>query len=161
MHTGSASSKLQSQSPSVNCFRTRVSAIRLNTITHWVPQIHVFNLHICLYCSPAGFFTLCTCSTSSVPAPISSCHWCFQLVLEHFQCFSASTLLVGWQERHPACKKTGWWGVGVVICLDFKVQTCTWPSWCHCYSLSLASVKSRLVLPFWCRLTWVVPEKGR
>ena len=26
-------------------------------------------------------------------------------------------------------------------------------------SLSLASVKSRLVLPFWYRLTWVVPEK--
>jgi len=28
------------------------------------------------------------------------------------------------------------------------------------HSLSLASVKSRLVLPFWYRLTWVVPEKG-
>ena len=27
-------------------------------------------------------------------------------------------------------------------------------------SLSLASVKSRLVLPFWYRLTRVVPEKG-
>jgi len=33
------------------------------------------------------------------------------------------------------------------------VQTCIWPSWCHCHSLSLASVKSRLVLPFWYRLT--------
>ena len=41
-----------------------------------------------------------------------------------------------------------------------KVQTCIWPSWCHCHSLSLASVKSRLVLPFWYRLTWVVPETG-
>jgi len=40
------------------------------------------------------------------------------------------------------------------------VQTCIWPSWCHCHSLSVASVKSRLVLPFWYRLTWVVPEKG-
>jgi len=28
------------------------------------------------------------------------------------------TLLVGWQEEHPACKKTEWWGVGVVICLE-------------------------------------------
>ena len=37
---------------------------------------------------------------------------------------------------------------------------CIWPSWCYCHSLSLASVKSRLVLPFWYRLTWVVPEKG-
>jgi len=40
------------------------------------------------------------------------------------------------------------------------MQTCIWPSWCHCHSLSLASVKSRLVLPFWYRFTWVVPEKG-
>jgi len=40
------------------------------------------------------------------------------------------------------------------------VQTCIWSSWCHCHSLSLASVKSRLVLPFWYRPTWVVPEKG-
>ena len=41
-----------------------------------------------------------------------------------------------------------------------ELQTCIWPSWCHCHSLSLASVKSRLVLPFWYWLTWVVPEKG-
>ena len=41
-----------------------------------------------------------------------------------------------------------------------EVHTCIWPSWCHCHSLSLASVKSRLVLPFWYRLTWVIPEKG-
>jgi len=40
------------------------------------------------------------------------------------------------------------------------MQTCVWPSWCHCHSLSLASVKSRLVLPFWYRLTQVVPDKG-
>ena len=41
-----------------------------------------------------------------------------------------------------------------------EMQTCIWPSWCHCHSLSVASVKSRLVLPFWYRLTRVVPEKG-
>jgi len=40
------------------------------------------------------------------------------------------------------------------------VQTCIWPSWCHGHSLSLTSVKSRLVLPFWYWLTRVVPEKG-
>jgi len=32
--------------------------------------------------------------------------------------FSALTLLVGRQEGHPACKKTEWWGVGMVICLE-------------------------------------------
>ena len=41
-----------------------------------------------------------------------------------------------------------------------KVQTCIWPSCCYCHSLSLASVKSRLVLPFWYRLIWVVLENG-
>jgi len=32
--------------------------------------------------------------------------------------FSALTLLVGQQERHPACKKTEWWGAGMVVCLE-------------------------------------------
>ena len=32
--------------------------------------------------------------------------------------FSALTLLVVWQEGHPACKKTEWWGAGMVICLE-------------------------------------------
>ena len=41
-----------------------------------------------------------------------------------------------------------------------EVQTCIWPSWCHCHSLSFASVKCTLVLPFWYRLTRVVPDKG-
>ena len=38
--------------------------------------------------------------------------------------------------------------------------SCTWPSWCHCRSLSIVSVKSRLVLPFRYQLTRVVPDKG-
>jgi len=36
----------------------------------------------------------------------------------HLCAFSALTLLVGRQEGHPACKKTEWWGAGVVICLE-------------------------------------------
>ena len=40
-----------------------------------------------------------------------------------------------------------------------EMQTCLKPSWCHCHSLSLASVKSRLILPFWYRPTLVVLEK--
>jgi len=31
---------------------------------------------------------------------------------------SALTLSVGWQEGHPACKKTEWWDTGIVICLQ-------------------------------------------
>ena len=36
--------------------------------------------------------------------------------------FSALTLLVGRQEGHPACKKTEWWGTGVVICLERRAD---------------------------------------
>ena len=39
-----------------------------------------------------------------------------------------------------------------------EVQACIWPSWCHCHSLSLASVKSGLVLPFWYWLPQLVLE---
>ena len=73
--------------------------------------------------------------------------------------FSALTLLVGRQEGHLACKKLSG-EVLVWLSVWNKVQTCIWPSWCHCHSLSLASVKSSLVLPFWYRPTWVVLEKG-
>jgi len=41
-----------------------------------------------------------------------------------------------------------------------EVQTCIWPSGCHFHSLSLASVKSRLVLPFWYRFTRADLDKG-
>ena len=40
------------------------------------------------------------------------------LLFISFGCLSALTLLVGWQEGHPACKKQEWWGAGVVVCLD-------------------------------------------
>ena len=73
--------------------------------------------------------------------------------------FSALTLLVGRQEGHPACKKLGS-GVLAWLSVWSDVQICIWPSWCHCHSLSLASVQSRFVLPFWYRLTWVVKDKG-
>ena len=32
--------------------------------------------------------------------------------------FSALKLFVGRQEGHPACKKSEWWGAGMVICLE-------------------------------------------
>ena len=64
----------------------------------------------------------------------------------HFA-FSALTLLVGWQEGHPACKKLSG-GVLAWLSVGSEVQTCIWPSWCHCHSLFLALVKSRLLFSF-------------
>ena len=86
--------------------------------------------------------------------------WIFcSLLCQFFFAFSALTLLVGRQEEYPACKKLESWGTGVVICLERDADL-------HIAQLmplpltALASVKSRLVLPFWYWLTQVVPEKG-
>jgi len=49
-----------------------------------------------------------------IPINIIYCHHCFCI----YFAFSALTLLVGRQEGHPACKKTEWWGTGMVICLE-------------------------------------------
>jgi len=87
--------------------------------------------------------------------------WRTHLIFHDLSCaFSALTLLVGRQEGHPACKKLSG-GVLAWLSVWSELQTCICPSLCHCHSLSVASVKSRLVLPFWYRLTRVVPEKGR
>ena len=48
--------------------------------------------------------------------------------------FSALTLLFGRQEGHPACKKLRG-GVLAWLPVWSEVQTCIWPSWCHCHSL--------------------------
>jgi len=70
----------------------------------------------------------------------------------------ALTLLVGRQEGHPACKKTEWWDAGMVMCLGqgadlHMAQLMPLPLTVSCCN------KSRLVLPFWCRLTQVVLDK--
>jgi len=77
--------------------------------------------------------------------------------------FSALTLLVGQQEGHPACKKLHG-GMLAWLWVWVKVQIFTSPSSCYCHSLSLAPVNpdwflTFVVLPFWCRLTWIVPDK--
>jgi len=69
------------------------------------------------------------------------------------------TLFVGRQEGHLACKKTEWWGAGMVICLqrgaDLHItQLMPLPLTVSCFS------KIQIGLPFSYRLTWVVPEKG-
>ena len=58
----------------------------------------------------------------------------------------------------PVKKLSG--GVLALLSVWSEVLTCIWPSWRHCHSLFLASVKSRLVLPFWYRLTQVAPDEG-
>ena len=50
--------------------------------------------------------------------------------------FSALMLLVGWHEGHPACKKLSG-GVLAWLSVWSEVQTCIWPSGCHCHSIEI------------------------
>jgi len=108
--------------------------------------------HVWLLSETAKYFYTTMCSKKCPP-------FYFLITLSKINAFTALILLIGWQEGHPACKN---WVVGCwhgYKSVWSEVQTCIWPSWCYCHSLSLVSVKSWLVLPFWYRLTWVVPEK--
>ena len=70
--------------------------------------------------------------------------------------FSALTLLVGWQEGHPACKK---W----VLMVTFWLELCTtYRSSCHHSPAPSPSapIKSRTET-FWYRLTQVYLKNGR
>jgi len=72
------------------------------------------------------------------------------------QCFDP----VSWAaEGHPACKKTEWWGAGVVICLEqgadlHMAQLMPLPLTVFCFS------KIQIGSLFWYQLTRVVPDKG-
>jgi len=58
---------------------------------------------------------------------------CFAFFLWKFA-FSVLTLLVGRQEGHLACKKTEWWGAGMVICLEHMAQLMPLPLTVSCLS---------------------------
>jgi len=105
---------------------------------------------------PLKKLTLIILGIDSMHSRYSVIYYIFYM---YFFAFSALTLLVGRQEGHPACKKLSG-GVLASLSVCSEVQTCIWPSWCHCHSLSLASVKSRLVLPFRYQLTRVVSDRG-
>ena len=122
----------------------------------------------CLVTDVTAVYAVCTLSwfhfTFDLETIICTTLWtnCINIYYSFNCCsiaFSALTLLVGRQEGHPACKKLSG-GVLVWLSAWSDVQTCIWPSWCHCHSLSRSSVKSRLVFPSWYRLTWTVQEKG-
>ena len=65
-------------------------------------------------------------------------------------CGDDSWILVYWYTWHRS---------GLMDIFHFSLHWGHMAHWCHCHSLSHASVKSRLVLPFWYRLTRVVPDE--
>jgi len=57
----------------------------------------------------------------------SCCHFMDNCLFVYFFVFSDLTLLVGWQQGHPACKKLSS-GVLVWLSVWSEVQACIWPS---------------------------------
>ena len=66
---------------------------------------------------------VCCLLTKQVTEVFDILRWCYL----YFNAFSALTLLVGWQEGHPACKKLSG-GVLALLSAWSEVQTCIWPS---------------------------------
>jgi len=60
-------------------------------------------------------------------------------------------LLVGWQEGHPACKKTEWWSAGVVVCLERGADLHMAQLMPLLLTISYFS-EIQIALPFWYRL---------
>jgi len=106
----------------------------------------------------------CTDLVHQTTFQVSVSQWLFVCTLFCYKniyssAFSVLMLLVGRQEGHPACKN---WVVGCWhgYLSEARCRPAYGPADATA-THSLASVKSRLVLPFWYWLTWVVQEKGR
>ena len=79
-----------------------VTRVLLNVVTHTI----------------STFYTVSVPSSQWSAIQIYSLLYFIYFYLSSLLAFSALTLLVGRQEGHPACKKTEWWGAGMVICLE-------------------------------------------
>ena len=85
-------------------------AERLNSSAFGIAQLVAHAADKSLFCVRGG------------DASHSKLHWDFLFcILYSAITFSALTLLVGRQEEHPACKKTEWWDVGVVVCMGCRL----------------------------------------
>ena len=102
---------------------------RLDALTdgQWTLSKHLKSPQHAMLISHTVHVTVCACSALSA--------------------FSALTLLVGWQEGHPACKKLSG-GVLAWLFVWSEMQTCIWPSWCHCHSLTLCFSKIQIGFTF-------------
>ena len=73
----------------------------------------------------------------------------------------ALTLLVGWQEGHPARKNLSDEVLAWLSVWSEVQMICKWSSWCHCHPIIFASVKSRMVCPSGTSLPRLCWKKGR
>ena len=116
-----------SKSPNCNC-AWRFDHLWYRNQKHICLKTHVFLLWYAK-CPDTVSDTNCQCVSPWTSGPVHSCQhtWFLLLVFSYYFlltviAFSALTLSVGRQEGHPACKKTEWWGAGVVVSLEWGVD---------------------------------------
>ena len=128
---------------------THICSKRISERAHHIPHYHCCPLNI--------LFFLGLQNNKEQVAIIHLLHKKAYKKLIRSPAFSAMTLLVGQQEEDPACKN---WVMTLSVWSEVQI-VCLWSSWSHCHPQtppSLASFKSRLVLPFWYLLTQSVLE---
>jgi len=100
---------------------TTDSVMSLHPVFSWSWRHYVFSWSVWI-CTCSGEDVLQLVWLHVVIVCMSICHTCLIQFLPVppvlLFASSALTLLVGRQEGHPACKKTEWWGAGVVFCLE-------------------------------------------
>ena len=135
-----------------------ISYLSLDMVSHYVNP-HISTQH---RASVLLLLQLLSVRAGVLSCPFCRRYWYICWLYTHF--LTPSVLRHCWlgvmKSMRPV--KIKWWGVGVVICLERGVD-CLYmvqlmplhPKTPSC----LASFKSRLVLPFWYRITQVVLEK--
>ena len=78
----------------------------------------LFPVCYCWGICASSFYQYHTLMLLTIQLMASLCQLSPKVLIVKALAFSALTLLVGRQEGLPSCKKTEWWGAGVVICLE-------------------------------------------
>jgi len=126
----------------LNGFRV-LAALLHGTLVVGVSQTAALNRgrHICLAGRPSRW------ALAHISSYIQFCQRHHEVLLLQFA-VSALTLLVGWQEEHPVCKKLSD-EVLAWLSVWSKVQViCIWSSWCHCHPVISCFIKIQNHLTF-------------
>ena len=105
----------------VECTLSITHCLRPNLQLHTIDLVRTCRISsFCTVASQLARFQLTRRIARSLGDSWASCmsrFWQFDS-MTIYNCLQCLTLLGGWQEGHPTCKKTEWWGGGVVIWLQ-------------------------------------------
>ena len=109
-------SKLQDHTQCLACFQFHPAIANTKLHTWWSKQPDSRHLPKFLHSSVSAMSQVHVNAHTEETSVASVLNLIFTFFV--YIAFSALTLMVGWQEGHPACKKTERWGAGMVICLE-------------------------------------------